>query len=860
MPVTGSINYEQILENLPFVSIRFLQLPNGARRIQTITENIEQLGFNKQAVLDKSVTWSEFVHPDDRLLTTRLGQTYIAKKLPKFRLDYRLVNSQGEVFWVKEYSHVTFDASGNVECIDTMLLNLANGNSEAAQSNSNISQNLVLNEILLSLQESDLSDSLKIIFDRIGEYLDVSRILLFQDSPDHKYCTLGYAWVNKDCSSIAGAKQKKLSYSYEQDAPELSQALRRAGMLIVDAKEGPESLKKSLKDDGVTSLAAFSVYQLGEHYGFISLVDYVVDRTWDAETIDLLKNISRLVSTLLMRLKNEESLVHSRKTCETVLNNIDAYIYAIDPESEEIIFANRYFRTVFGKDCIGEKGSDYIPLSPENEIKSTEQAAAVFNLPQDDGIAFHELYLERTNQWLAVSKELAPWVDSQMVYLINCYDNTVHKMYEQTIEEQAYTDYLTGLPNRLDCDESLSTLLENTKQLKQPAYLFFIDLDDFKIVNDSYGHDYGDGVLKSFAEYLKATFTGNNQVFRLGGDEFVIIIDHSNWMNVPEYLEGMLERAKSPWKALDKEFYCSLSIGVVEFISALEDARSILKKADIAMYQAKKMGKNNYAYFTDGLSEDVESRSEIEKLIRISMQDNCAGLEVFYQPYCSLGTKKITGAEALMRMRGPNNTLMLPGEFIRLAEYLGLIVPMGEHVLRKAAELCKQINDTVQADFSICVNFSLAQFKQESIISDIKRVLRETGVNLQNIIIGIDEVVALEDNQDILNRCEELRQNGVRVALDDFGSGMASFINMRKLPVDIIKVSPMYLYDYEDKFTRRFLELMVELGHFSSKEICMTNVETDEQFDFCRELNGDIVQGFLLHRPDTAENLLKLLQ
>lgn len=542
---------------------------------------------------------------------------------------------------------------------------------------------------------------------------------------------------------------------------------------------------------------------------------------------------------------------------EAVLDNIRYYIYAVDPKTGKIVYANRPFIAAFGEGAIGDDSNKYIPLSDDKINHDPDWPISMEELIQGNDLTFYDIYLEDKEQWLSISRQLVKWMDGESVYLINCYDNTAHKNYSEEIRSQAYHDFLTGLPNRHACEDALREMLKHTARVLSAGYVFFIDLDDFKIVNDSHGHDYGDAVLIAFADFLRRTFHGKNKIFRLGGDEFVVMIDHDDYLSVPEYLETLLERAKSPWPAVDKEFYCSLSIGVVEFISRIEYSGSILKKADIAMYHAKKMGKNCYAYYTEGMDKDTMLRSTMEPVLREAMKDDFAGFEILYQPYCSAKDGAIIGAEALLRLKGENGSLILPKDFIELLEYLGLIVPVSEHVLTQSAALCHKINET-HPDFSMMANLSPLQFKQKDSVQHIENILRQSGVNLSNIIVGINEKVALDERKHILNLCSELRQHGIRVAMDDFGSGNASFINMRRLPVDLINVAPDFMADPGDEFTKRFLRLIIELGHMSDKKICLSGVETAEQLEFARSLGADSVQGFFLYTP-IEEKMLRTL-
>ncbi len=851
-----TVSYAQILENQPFISITF-SYGGQRRQVLSITENIEQMGFKRDTLLAPDAHWDDFLHPEDRPITLRLGHTYIAQKLTTFRLDYRLVNPAGEVFWIKEYSHITRDAGDNIEKISGILLRLTDGDIEKAYSRAHVEHSIATNEMLLALQNVPMEESCDVILKCVGKFAKLGRTILYEHSEENSDNVVMREWFGQNPQNVTDGTTQ--SGAAKAALAELDQSLRNYGLLIMNAGEESGDLSNFADVHGLTALVAMPVYSQGKQSGGIIFCCSEARKRWDGPTLDFLKNASRLLSTVLGRLKNQEQILRTKRSCEAILNNIDAYIYAVDPKNNAITFANHAFRSVFGMDCIGKNADEFILLNEKNQVKPEIAVDPECSNDLWAETLFYEVYLEKQNQWLSISKEPSPWVDGRMVHLIHCYDSTAHKHYEDGIKKQAYTDYLTGLPNRHQCDETLSRLVNERRGVNSPFYLFFIDLDDFKIVNDSFGHDYGDGVLKSFAKYLTETYTGKNQVFRLGGDEFVIVVDSSNGMQVPEYLDGMLERAKSPWKALDKEFHCSLSIGVVEFIARHEDAKSLLKKADIAMYQAKKSGKNNYAYYTEGLDGDAVSRSAMESMLRKAISNDFAGIEILYQPYYSLQSGAMLGAEALLRIRDDSGKLVPASEFITLAEYLGLIVPIGDHVLRKAAGLCKRINESGRPDFNISINFSAVRFKDKNVVQHINSLLASTGVKYENVFIGINEGLAMEQRKIMLAHCQELRNMGIRVIMDDFGSGNASFINMRNLPVDKIKLSPIYLYAHEDEFTAHFMEMVVHLCRLSGKALCVSGVETETQLKFCRKLKVDTVQGFLLHTPAEAETLLGIL-
>lgn len=835
------IDFEQMINNFPAVTMR-LHYENGAWKTWYVSKSIENYGFCRQDFMDGVIGWTDIIHPDDFVVANKQAHDYASLQLDDFRLQYRICTPKGQSFWVTEYSHINRTPDGKITCVDSMLLNSAEAKISHGGIAAHAKQQAVLNDILLSLHDADIGNALQIILDRAGSYLDTSRALLFQNSPDRATCTIVHEWLNKGISSMGGIGH---SIAYESAMPEIYAVLQKTGQFIINAGEIPESCREEFKREGIVASAIFAVYLHGEHYGFVCFDDCVIERRLDEDTIAFLKNIANLISTLLMRMQTEQQLKLSQKVCETVLDNVESYIFAARLETDDIIFANRAFRATFGNGCIGRRSSDYIPTATYEY--------------GENGHSEQEVYLQQTGQWLAVNREPAPWLDGQTVQLVTCHDITAKKQYEEDIKRLAYLDHLTGLPNRYRCDTDLQRSLEIAQRLRQPGYALFIDLDDFKIVNDCYGHEYGDGVLISFADYLRELFADNCHVFRFGGDEFVVVINPGSKTTVGQYLKTLLEQSKSPWKSLDKEFYCSLSIGVMEYGLEAETRQSIMKKADIAMYHAKKLGKNNYVYYAEELADAARARSTMETLLRAAMQDNFAGFEIYYQPYSHIADRRVAGAEALVRMRDADNKLLLPKDFIVLAEYLGFIVPLGEHILREAAKQCKIINDSGHPDFTITVNLSATQFKQKDIIPRLESILRESGVAFSNVIVGINEGVAIKELERMLLLSGVLRERGIRVALDNFGSGSSSFINMRNLPVDIIKVSSEYIDTYKDEFTGYFLKLVTDLSHFSGKTVCVNGVETQEQYDFCKAVGIDMAQGFLLHKPGSFKTLTEIV-
>ncbi|MDL2273789.1 EAL domain-containing protein [Oscillospiraceae bacterium OttesenSCG-928-G22] len=840
-----------IIEHIPAVVFRLSHREDNWKT-WFVTKNVSMYGYTPEEFTDGDKNWFDIVHPDDRVLVSKNVNDYEAKRINEYRLFYRIVTKNGDSVPVTEYNTVNRDKDGNVICYDTVIINSTQHESAGKRLiDDHYRQQLVLNDLLMSLHDSDLDHALQIILDRTGQYLDTSRALLFKDSPDHTTCKVVYEWCNKGIPSVMDLDY---SITYSTEMPEIYIALQDTGILLVNFGEIPENCREEFENEGLIASAIFAVYLNGEHYGFVCFDDCVVERTWDDDTARFLKNVSNLISTVLVRQETAKRLEISQKTCETVLDNVDSYIFVTEPNTNRIIFANRAFKNTFEEQCEGKNASTLLSIDLD-AIKFVPAAQ-----PSETALpaSYPEVFCKKTDEWLAVSADLMTWVDGQTVRLINCYDVTAKKRYETTIEKLAFLDHLTGLPNRYRCDVDLEVCYQNAVEAGKDGALLFIDMDDFKLVNDCYGHDYGDAVLITFANYLKGVFREPNKVFRFGGDEFVVLISHEDAGNTQQYLDMLKERAASPWQALDKEFFCTLSIGVLLFPAGGETTKTIIKHADIAMYEAKRRGKNMFEYYETALDENTMLRSRMEALLRKSMSNGFEGFEVYYQPIVDAKTEEIIGAEALLRMYDYDK-IILPNEFVPLADYLGFIVPIGEHVLRTAAEQCMKIRSHGRKDFKITVNISEKQLHQRDLAQRIEGILAECGADAGCITAAVSENVAVENIGRMLELCRKFEALGIDVEFDDFGGGRASFLRMQDIPVHTIKTSNVFMESFDQGYSKEFIGLVVKLSHSMDKKVCINGIETEAQYHFCKQCGAEELQGFFLHPAVGFEELEKRL-
>jgi len=436
----------------------------------------------------------------------------------------------------------------------------------------------------------------------------------------------------------------------------------------------------------------------------------------------------------------------------------------------------------------------------------------------------------------------------------------VRKKAEEQLVQLARYDNVTGLANRTLLREGLLRALAKTRRYHKTFALIFLDLDHFKDINDTMGHDVGDLLLKSVAERLKGRVRENDLVARMGGDEFAILIDDSDSDDAAHVAQGILE-ALAPFHKLDNnEVFVSSSIGIAMCPEAGEDPESICKSADTAMYLAKQMGRNNYQFFSHELHEQTMERIHLENDLRRALSQN--EFILFYQPKVDMNANVI-GVEALIRWQHSKLGMINPDKFIPMAEKTGIISSISEWVLDTA---CRQLREWqkrnyLSMDATLAVNVSLRLLKQESFWSTIKRVLYETELGPHFLELELVESSIMTDPQETIDILERIHKLGARVAIDDFGSGYSSLTYLKRLPIDIIKIDMPFVHGIgKDRNDEEIIKVIISLAKSMGLQSVAEGVETKEQVSFLHEHKCDVMQGYYFCRPMPAEVATHVLE
>ena len=385
-----------------------------------------------------------------------------------------------------------------------------------------------------------------------------------------------------------------------------------------------------------------------------------------------------------------------------------------------------------------------------------------------------------------------------------------------------------------------------------------MDLDDFKIVNDSMGHAAGDTLLKAAAERLKDWYSPNWCVARFGGDEFIIILaDINNEVQAEKTASNLLKLFKEPFIINGQKAYISLSIGISYYPLDGDDGETLIRHADTAMYIAKDQGKNKYCHYLSDMETQAKNKLILESDLRKALEQN--EFVLYYQPKLALDSETIIGFEALVRWNHPSRGLVPPLDFIPLAEKTKLIIPLGEWVLRTA---CKQMKIWLDMGFSIentAVNLSACQFSQPDLVSMIGNIIEETGIYPENLELEITESVLMDNAESAAIQLRQLSVIGIKLSIDDFGTGYSSLSYLNIFPLNNLKIDRAFVKDITCEEDASLAKAIVSMAKALGLQTIAEGVETEAQKEVLRSIGADIIQGYLLSKPVPAEEATKLL-
>jgi len=438
--------------------------------------------------------------------------------------------------------------------------------------------------------------------------------------------------------------------------------------------------------------------------------------------------------------------------------------------------------------------------------------------------------------------------------IIRHHENEERKAQQEQIHYIAYHDPLTGLPNRALFKDRLQHAVRLAARERKPLGMMFIDVDRFKVINDSLGHESGDKVLIEAARRLRACLRASDTACRIGGDEFTVILENLASADEAALAAGrLIEKFAEPMKINSREIIVTLSIGIAIFPDATRNPQRLLKDADVAMHEAKESGRNRFVFYTQELDARAQESLEFEIGLRHALQNR--EFVIHYQPRVNVQSGTVTGIEALLRWQHPERGLIAPDRFIPLLEDTGMIIPAGEWVMRQACRQGRRWIDAGHRDLRISVNLSMKQFRAGSLLASVQQALEESGLPPRSLELELTETVLVDDAESALDLMRELKKIGVSLSIDDFGTGYSSLSYLRHFPIDLLKIDGSFIRDVgRSRGDVAITTAIAAMARSLQLGILAEGVETREQVKFLQSIGCHDMQGHLFSRPVAVED------
>ncbi len=693
---------------------------------------------------------------------------------------------------------------------------------------------------IVSLLDSDdeIEDIMTQILQKVCDYLDISNAFICRMHTEDHLMDIVVQWTANGILRL---------FEEEKDL-ELCWFLGHPQLIAVSSSTTMNSgEKEQLQDLGIKAVTAVPISisnRIPFYAVFAETREDKQDKDWLVDDIKFINDSIRILQNIITKRIQRNSIASSFQSLEAVLDNVGSSIYVRCMSTDELLFANRSLRKHFAKEL------------QKNELKELFEG----NIPPRSHSGNYEIYYDAKDRWYDLYYTRIKWVDDRLVSLCAIYEITEKKIYQKRIEQQAYTDFLTGLFNRLCCERDLVSYIEQAKKNGTKGMLMYLDLDDFKKINDGLGHQYGDVLLQDISTAIKNIEGVKNSCYRMGGDEFVIIVPPENYDKLDNILEEIRRAFATPWYLKDGDYYCTMSMGTVEFPTEGDTVEELIRKSDIAMYEAKKSGKNRISQYSESIDASSIRRLDMEKAMYKAVEDGCKEFMVHYQPIMDVLEDEpvLVAAEAFVRWNSATLGAVSPAEFISLAEYLGLINPIGEYVFREAAKCCGKWSKKLGRDINIHVNMSVVQLMQPDIADKLGAAVKAAKIKPGQLILDVTEALTMNNTERTKGAMEAIGKMGVRLSLDDFGTGYSSINGLRALPFATIKVDRSISAQLQkEEYARSLVDSLMDLSGAIGASICIEGVEKKAQIKILKEKKVPLVQGDLFGKPVPAEEFEK---
>lgn len=579
----------------------------------------------------------------------------------------------------------------------------------------------------------------------------------------------------------------------------------------------------------------------------------------------IINSANKMIENLMSFLEHSSSLTYELSKQQQHLKEAQRIASAGSWEynviTNKLVLSDEIYRTLGMKKDSEISWGDFLGFIAKDDY---EQTVSAINESIKNGSVFNLKYKLNLNNGKTVyvsTKGKVRKKNSNVKVTAVTVDITKDIQNEQTIEKLAYYDSLTHLPNRILFKDRTKTAIINAKNHNSNIAVMFLDLDNFKIVNDTLGHSIGDKLLIYVANLLQSILRENDTISRVGGDEFTILLTDINSENeAKKVAQKIFEALEGEHLIGSHKLLISTSLGIAIYPNSGKDIDMLIRNADTAMYEAKKADKNNYKIFNDQMHEKINHFVQIEQDLRQSLNNEDA-FEIFYQPKMRSDNSTVSGCEALVRWRHPEKGIVYPDDFINVAEESGLIIPIGNIIIDKAI---KDISEFHSADFKnlkVAINLSAKQFSDQSLIDMIHRTILKYNVDPSYLEFEITESLSMQNISKTLEVLNRLKTIGVSIAIDDFGTGYSSLSYLKQFPINTLKIDKSFVldmtYDSDDK---SIVNTIINMAHTLNFKTVAEGVETKEHVKILKDMQCDELQGFYFSKPINKHDFINFLQ
>jgi diguanylate cyclase (GGDEF)-like protein/PAS domain S-box-containing protein len=580
-------------------------------------------------------------------------------------------------------------------------------------------------------------------------------------------------------------------------------------------------------------------------------------------TADLKRSNLRLVDDVLARRRTERALQESEQRFRQLVAMSSDWYWEQDRELRFTSITGDFTQKsgIGVQQLLGKRRWETVPTLDQTE-EGRDHIARIKAHQPFQNFEYQSVDDKGDSRWFSINGQ--PLFDDTGVFLGyrgTGADITARKLTEQRVYHVAQHDVLTGLPNRSLLQDRLGQAVAYATRSGNPVWVMMIDLDRFKFVNDSMGHKAGDVLLVTVAARLRSSLRDTDTVARLSGDEFVVILsEHAGEEPLTrDIVQRVMDAVASPVMLGTKEFFVTCSIGVAVYPSEGTTADNLIEHADIAMYRAKKVGRNNFQFYTPAMNEESLERVRIESALRNALERD--EFVLYYQPQVDLASGEIVGMEALIRWKHPELGMVPPVRFVGVAEETGLIVPIGAWVMRTAAAQNKAWHDAGLGKLRVAVNLSARQFGDPDLIGGIETVLADTGLEPGCLELELTESLFMSEVTPAVDLLHRMKALGVNLSIDDFGTGYSSLSYLSRFPIDVLKIDRSFVADItDDANDAAIVSSIIALAHNLKLSVIAEGVETVEQLDYLRSQGCDEMQGYYFSRPVPADEFEQLLR